>query len=361
MRQTGTETEATLKEATEEGVTIVIPELIGTYKVVLKQEGKEQELGSIEIGSSVLIKNGMEIMPRKVEMIVYECVQRGDLDTIYFVTDENDMLKFTRRWERAHLPTSGPHVYDFVYDGNLPIEVKHLHGDPKPIIWEGDDDEEDYSLTKSINFDEWTYNDNGSASFTYDSDNRLSKANITTMYGDMNSATYTYINGYLNKVAFVDGYYGDMTDAMFIVEDGLLKTVTQTYTMNDPDATPDTKTLTFNYSGEYLNSANVDFFDFLFFGELTFMSYDWSWGGYGENCGFLLGIMGNRFKQLPTEIISKKEGSDTEYRRQLEYYTTDGYITLINITEKDMQLDWESGGYTETEYKASYKIFYEEE
>ena len=365
-----TETEAEVKSVTDADITIVIPELVGKFKVILKQDDKEQELGSIEIGTSVLVKNGMEIMPKKVKMIIYECTQRGNLDTIIYTTEADDMLKFTQRWSKSASPLASPHVYNFAYNGNLPSEVKHLHGNTRTDIggeWDDDEDEYDETLSRTSSFDyDWEYDEVGTTLFTtYDSDNRLSRASVesTAWGGESKSLSCTYINGFLNKATLVNETYGETTETMFSVStDGVLTSASQTTSYEGGE--PRIKTINYTYAGEYMNSLNVDLFDLLFFEDLTFMSYEWSWGGVGENCVFALGIVGNRFKQLPTEtsmIATGISGNDVEFKRKFEYYTNEGYITLINVSETEETIDFETGGTTQQTIQSSFKIIYEEE
>lgn len=359
----GTETEGVVAEVTETGITVTLPELVGKFSVVLKQAGEEMTLGEVEIATGALVINDMEILPRKIKMIIYECTQVGDLDTLTYTTDPENILKFTERRSKSHMALSRPQVHRFTYDGNGVPSVEYVHEAPAPFTGDWEEDEENYSLTSKASDEDDLM---GQLTYTMDGNRATSAKLAYTWYGGSTldyekDMTFSYMNGYLSEIkstSYEEGEQWNTTETFSVSTEGLL----QSCTMVD-EYYGDTKTITCEYGTAVINSLHVDLWDLLFSSDMPFVSHDYSWGGRGEDASLVLGVLGNRFKQLPTKATIKTGEGVTEntMTREFEYFTNEGYITLINAKKTEKAYDLSGGGMTEQTIESSYKIIYEDE
>lgn len=281
----GTDTPTTVTDITSSSLTFTAPAVGGRQTVILKQDGNAYELGTLHFAETA------ELLPQK--LIEAELTtDSGENYTFTYSYDEQDRLKSLR--------------------------IKFLYDD--------DPDYEDEGTTTYI------YGDNTIIMNSYFEEFQifeLSEGRAVKLESDYFECYFEYDdNGYKNgwKYASSD-YTQDEASGRWTVVDGNPVEYYETY----PE---DTMTFRFTLDPERPNNTNYDFYALLL--------WDWSPANfYLDN----LNIGGNRFRNLPSEIVI-----DDRYTRTINYETDGEYISGITILDSD-----ESGNTTSTDIRLSYE------
>lgn len=296
---------APVTEVNANGITFIAPEVYGNQSVLLKENGKEYELGKMTFEEEPEEVEEVKILPKRIKEIkVYE-----DLDhyTIY--------------------------RYDYNENGTIKeITEIDMNGE------EGDHQKFTYSTNKITS----TKNDHPEDISTYNLENgRLKSYTWSATYDGENGKetegeTYEvdYNGNYLSTVKITDLYdsqYNSDENISFI--GGKFMSYDYKYP-NDPGYNGYTK---FEY-GTQLNNLNIDLFGII--GECFFDS--------SLEELYLLSVCGKRSNYVPKKMEYHEEGDDDgdgEPYNDTEFctfdYQMDGeYISTITVLNEDKEMDW---------------------
>lgn len=286
---------ATITEVNSTGITFTTPEVYGNQSVLLKENGKEYELGKITFEEQSGESGDVEILPKRIKKIV-ESFEDGKNIYEYFYNDEGKLssLQLTEDEEIE------PWKCTYTYSSNQLI-IKEIGSDNQI---------ETYTL------------ENGKATHykrTYANDDIFDEF------------TFHYSGEYLSQMKGISESEYPITEN-FVFNGGKL---TQ-YKWIDDEQDDIYTLLEFTY-GQQLNNLNLDLFGIII-------------ADHFENVEdlFIYGITGKRSNYLPEKIIISgidEEDGEYEYPISLNYEVTDNYITKVIIDE-----DGE---------KYEYKFFYE--
>lgn len=278
LRSGKTDTEAEVLEVTASSLRFRAPMVSGTQSVILTQNGGSWNLGKLVFPQADKIP--FQILPKKVSRIQATIPDEdGSFNTTirYGYDNEGRIVSIHERWEEK-------------YDGI--VEVSETESAVEYTANRVTVSNSTYNGTYYFELTDGRATsliyDEGKISYTYDNNGYISHANS-------NSNEFTMI------YTVVDG---SLTETKGIVES---KTVEQ---------------LTFNNAPAQSNNLNIDLFGL----------YDFLLGSEDLSMNCLLGINGERFRTLPTKVISKNEdGTGTSIYR----YTMNGeYISKIELYEE---------------------------
>lgn len=296
---------ATVTEVNANGITFIAPEVYGNQSILLKENGKEFELGKMTFEEEPEEVEDVKILPKKIKEIkVYE-----ELD--YYT------------------------IYRYDYNGNGTIkEITKIDMNGA----EGDRQTFTYTTNKITSIE----NDDQEDISTYNLENgRLKSYTWSATYNgetgkETEGETYEvdYNGDYLSTVKITDLYesqYNSNENISFI--GGKLMSYDYKYP-NDPVNNGYTK---FEY-GTQLNNLNIDLFGII--GECFFDS--------ALEELYLLNVCGKRSNYVPQKMEYHEEGDDDgdgEPYNDTEFctfdYQMDGeYISTITVLNEDKEMDW---------------------
>lgn len=295
---------AIVTEVNSTGITFTAPEVYGNQFVLLKENGKEYELGKMTFEEQPEEGGDVEILPKKI-------------------------IKIIESWEDEDaLNGIGKNIYEYSYDEKGRISSLSVTEDGEE---EPGSSNYTYSsnqmIIKEIGGDEQVE--------TYTLDNNRRATHYKKTYPDnkdWDDFEFKYDGDYLSQIKGVVGdYKGERPVAEnFVFSGGKLIQ----YKWMDDDS--ENATLDFTY-GQQLNNLNLDLFGIMVLSD----------GIYIEDL-FIHGITGKRSVYLPESIkvsgIDDEDGK-YEYSVSFKYVVKDNYITKV-IMDEDGE-------------KSEYEIFYE--
>lgn len=282
---------APVTEVNANGITFIAPEVYGNQSVLLKENGKEYELGKMTFEEEPEEVEEVKILPKKIKEIkVYE---DPDHYTIY--------------------------RYDYNENGTIQeITTIDMNGE------EGDHQKFTYSTNKITSIE----NDDLKNISTYNLENGRLKSYTwsSSYYGETDSETYEvdYNGDYLSTVKITnlyDSQYNSNENISFI--GGKFMSYDYKYP-NDPGYNGYTK---FDY-GTQLNNLNLDLFGII--GECFFDS--------SLEELYLLNVCGKRSNYVPKKMEYQEEG-DIEFFT-FDYKMDGEYISTITVLNEDKEMEW---------------------
>lgn len=276
---------AVVIEVNSIGITFTTPEVYGNQSLLLKENGKEYELGKMTFEQQPEESGDVEILPKKISKVIVS----DEEDYTYEYTYKDEKIVSVKRTEK---PSNDITTSTYTYSSDkITIEIHE-----SPISYNA-------SVTLALK-------DNKLSVYTRNEDEQGDKS--------VNKYEYTYNGDYISYVAGDED--GDWSKETFSFIEG--KFMTYKY---ETDGYSDFYEYTYD---NQLNNLNIDLF--------TYLARDWdSWSGEE---GFLLGIIGKRSKYLPSSMKWTIEDDEEDGRKKTEYvfsYKMDGkYITEMTITEK---------------------------
>lgn len=300
-----TDVRAAVTDVSSTGITFMAPEVYGNQSVLLKENGKEYELGKMTFEEQPEESGDIEILPKRVKKVVYYENKKASETYEYTYNSEKKIgsIKVTKH-----------------YNNNRTENMTYTYSTDKITVkTTGGEDEEDYVFNLK----------NGKVS--------SSKSTYTDMdevYAD--NFVYTYAGEYMSKVEGSEKTEDEKMNETFSFIQG--KLMQYTY-----------KALNYNYSdivdynyGNQLNNLNIDLF--------TFISSD-CMESESVIQPFLLGIAGNRSQYLPSSMKwtteDEEDGKEvSEYK--FSYKMNGDYITEMLYIDEEEEEEWR------------YEIFYED-
>ncbi len=279
---------AIVTDVNSTGITFTAPEVYGNQSVLLKENGKEYELGKMTFEEQLEEGGDVEILPKRVKKVVY--YEDGEVSETYEYT-YNSENKITS-------------VKITDYD-EIPENITCIYASDKITmkITEGEDEEEFIFNLKNdrVSSSKWTYTDMGES------------------YAD--NFVYTYSGQYLSKVEGSEETPDEKMSETFSFEHGNL--VKYTYSSLGYNYT-DTQEFTY---GSQLNNLNIDLF--------AFVAYNFE--SESVDKPFQLGIAGKRSKYLPSSMkwtTEDEEDGKEISEHKFSYKMNGDYIIEMTITEK---------------------------
>lgn len=294
---------AIVSEFNSTGITFTAPEVYGNQSVLLKENGKEYELGKMTFEEQPEEGGDVEILPKRISKII-ESLEEEDYESgigknIYeFSYDDKGRITSLKVTEEGE---TEPCKSTYTYSSNQ-LVIKEIGGDNQT---------ETYTLEngKATHYKK-TYPDNkewNEFDFKYEGD-YLSQIKGIIENEYPTTENFTFIGGKLIQYKWIDEEFDNIYEL-----------------------------LDFTY-GQQLNNLNLDLFGII----LT---------DYFKNVEdlFLYGITGKRSVYLPEKVkvsgIDDEDGK-YEYPVSFKYEVKDNYITKIIIDEDGD--------------KCEYEIFYED-
>lgn len=283
---------ATVSDVSAAGISFIAPMVFGNQNVLLKENGKEFELGKMTFEAQPEGGDEITILPKKVaKIIVLENGEARYADTISFSYNKDG--KIIAQKDKS-----------YTYENNRIVRIgKYSKGsydlkDGKATIIKseevGSEEHEEYTLS---------YN---AAGYLETAKSKWYEGKIME---SEETETFTFTNGYITGYTYKedDSYHGEYT-----YEYGDFKRI---------------------------NNTNIDL-----------------WGILGDNSifdsnigeAFTLGVIGNRCKYLPVKLKASETGEDDDdkistdtYEENFEYVVNaEGYVTKITMTDNDKEVDW---------------------
>lgn len=292
----GGDVKATVTEVNLTGITLTAPMVFGNQSVLLKENGKEYELGRMTFEEQPEGGQDVVILSKKVAKIIF--VVGKETDTLLFSYNaDGKIISMDSRKARYTSLTK------YQYENNRIVET----AESKTGSFELKDGKANTIKSKHIGYD-------GSEEYTlsYNSSGYLETVEGKWYEGGKldseETGTFTFTNGYMIGYAYQENgpYHGEYT---------------------------------FEYGDfKHINNVNIDLWGVIG-GETIF---------YTEIANaFMLGVTGNRHKYMPTkvkisEIGKNEDGQYITYTLEntLEYVLNDeGYVTNVNIKSTD-GTDW---------------------
>lgn len=277
---------AIVSEVNSTGITFTAPEVYGNQSVLLKENGKEYELGKMTFEEQPEEGGDIEILPKKISKVI---VSEGeDYDYTYEYTYKDEKIVSVKRTDK---PSNDITTSTYTYSSDkITIEIHE-----SPISYNA-------NVTLALK-------DNKLSVYTRNEDEKGDKSAY--------KYEYTYSGDY---ISYVEGDEdGDWSKETFSFIEG--KFMTYKY---ETDGYFDFYEYTYD---NQLNNLNIDLF--------TYIAWDWdSWSGEE---GFLLEIIGKRSQYLPSSMkwTTEDEEDGQEPTEYVFSYKMDGeYITEMTITEK---------------------------
>ncbi|MEG2339387.1 MAG: hypothetical protein RSB69_01360 [Odoribacter sp.] len=289
---TESDIKATVNDVSITGISFIAPMVFGDQNVLLKENGKEYELGKMTFEAQPEGEDEITILTKKVTKIIV--LVNGESrypDTVSFsynkdgkiIAQENESYTYeNNRIVRTGKYSKGS--YD-LKDGKATIIKSEEIGSKE---------HEEYALS---------YN---TADYLETAKSKWYKGEIMR---SEETEVFTFTNGYITGYTYKedDSYHGE-----YIYEYGDFKRI---------------------------NNTNIDLWGIL--------------GGYSifdSNIGeaFTLGVISNRCKYLPVKLKASETREDDDdkistdtYEENFEYVVnTEGYVTKITITGNDKVVDW---------------------
>ena len=282
---------AIVTEVNSTGITFTAPEVYGNQSVLLKENGKEYELGKMTFEEQPEEGGDVEILPKKVKKIIYSDTEQEIDQEIYEYTYNKENKIASVKVTKSYGNRTENKTYTYSTDK---ITMKTTGGE----------DEEEFVFNLQ----------NGkliSSKFTY--------TDMDEVYAD--NFVYTYAGGYLSKIEGTEEEeYNKMVETYSFIQGNLMK-----YTYNSNDDYKEIQE--FSYDNQ-LNNLNIDLFPFITY--ITFSTES-------VTEPFLLDIAGKRSQHLPSSIkyTSEDEEEGTEVSVYKFSYKMEGdYISEIIIDDE---------------------------
>ena len=295
---------AIVTEVASTGITFTAPEVYGNQSVLLKENGKEYELGKMIFEEQPEEGGDVEILPKKVKKIVESF--------------EDDKAQ----------NGIGKNIYEFSYDDKGRIISLNVTEDGETEPWKST-----YTYSSNQLVIKEIGSDNQTQIYTIENGRatRYQKSYPDTPEYDEFTFTYTADN-YLSKMEGISENEYTITEN-FVFTGG--KLIQHKWSIDELDNI----TLDFTY-GQQLNNLNLDLLGIILEDYLDIEDL------------FLHGITGKRSMYLPEKInvnVVDDEGG-YKYLESFKYEVKDNYITKITIIDNE-------GG---DNYESEYEIFYED-
>lgn len=299
-----TDVKATVTDVSSTGITFTAPEVYGNQSVLLKENGKEYELGKMTFEEQPEEGGDIEILPKRVKKVVSYDNEKLLETYEYTYNSENKIasVKVTKDY--------GNRTENMVYTYST---------DKITVKTTGGEDEEEYVFNLK----------NGKVSSS-----KLTYTDMDEEYAD--NFVYTYAGEYLSKVEGSEETEDEKMNETFSFIQG--KLMQYTY-----------KALNYSYSdiidykyGNQLNNLNIDLFSFI-----------------SSDCmesesviePFLLGIAGKRSQYLPSSMTwtteDEEDGKEVS-KCKFSYKMNGDYITEMLFVDDEEEEEWR------------YEIFYED-
>lgn len=290
-----TDIKATVTEVNATGITFTTPEVYGNQSVLLKENGKEFELGKMTFEEQPEEPEGIEILPKKITKIIFH-EEEGKEEG----REQGNGLNIT---------------YEYTYNKG---KIKSVKVNNNTFIYT-------YSSDK-ITIKPENPGERNDKEIVIDlKDNRVSQYKSTYDEGLTDEFKYTYNGEYLSKVeGFEEEEDLTMSETFSFVQGKLIS-----YKYDTPDY-KDTQEFTY---GSQLNNLNIDLF--------AFISDNFVSESVDET--FLLGISGKRSLYLPSSLRWTTEDEEdgtfvTEVtNHEFAYKMNGNYITEMSMTDKTKQ------------------------
>lgn len=292
---------AIVTEVNTTGITFTAPEVYGNQSVLLKENGKEYELGKMTFEEQPEEVGDIEILPKKISKVIFHEEEYEETTYEYSYNQDGQIISVRRKGKYDDYTST------YTYSTNKIVIVKKetIGGrvDTETIFDLKDGKLSHYKSTYDEFFDEYKYNYNGEY---------LSKVEGTEETEDEKMfETFSFIQGKLIQYKYESFDY-DYVDIM-----------------------------DFTY-GSQLNNLNLDLW--------TFISYDFE--GSSVEKAFLLGIVGKRSQYLPASMKwtteDDEDGRDVS-QYKFNYKMNGDYITEVSIIED-----------SKTIADSRFEIFYED-
>lgn len=293
---------AIVTEVNSTGITFTAPEVYGNQSVLLKENGKEYELGKMTFEEQPEEGGDVEILPKRISKIIESWEDEDEKNGI------------------------GKNIYEYSYDdkGRITSLKVTEEGETKP--WEST-----YTYSSNQLVIKEIGSDNQTETYTIENGRATHYKRTYPDNKDWEDFEFKYNGDYLSQIK---GVVGDYKGEHPVTEDFVFtggKLIQYKWMGDEENATLD-----FTY-GQQLNNLNLDLFGMM----------ELSDGMYIEDL-FLYGITGKRSVYLPEKV--KVSGFDEdgkyEYPVFFKYEVKDNYITKV-IMDEDGE-------------KCEYEIFYED-
>ena len=294
---------AIVTEVNSTGITFTAPEVYGNQSVLLKENGKEYELGKMTFEEQPEEGEDIEILPKRIKKII---------ESFEDYQAENGI---------------GKNVYEYSYDATGRISSVKVTEDGEAEPWKST-----YTYSSNQMIIREIGGDNQTETYTLENGKAKHYKKTYPVHSEFDEFTFNYTGDYLSQIkGIIESEYPTTENFTFI--GGKL---TQ-YKWIDDEYNNIYELLDFTYN-QQLNNLNLDLFGII----LT---------DYFENVEdlFLYGITGKRSIYLPEKVkvsgIDEEDGK-YEYPVSFKYEVKDNYITKV-IMDEDGE-------------KCEYEIFYED-
>ncbi len=288
---------AIVSEVNSTGITFTAPEVYGNQSVLLKENGKEYELGKMTFEEQPEEGGDVEILPKKISKIIFSDKEEKNIYEFSY-NNEGKLSSLNVTEDGA----TEPWKCTYTYSSNQ-LVIKEIGSDNQT---------ETYTI------------ENGKATHY--------KKTYPAPLSEFDEFDFKYEGDYLSQMKGVSENEYMITEN-FVFTGG--KLIQHKWSIDELDNI----TLDFTY-GQQLNNLNLDLFGIILEDYLDIEDL------------FLHGITGKRSMYLPEKInvnVVDDEGG-YKYLESFKYEVKDNYITKITI------IDNEDGG----RYECEYEIFYED-
>lgn len=283
------------------GITFTAPEVYGNQSVLLKENGKEYELGKMTFEEQPEESGDVEILPKKITKVIFHEEEYEETTYEYSYNQDGQIISVRRKGKYDDYKST----YTYSTDKIVMVEKETTEGrvDTETTFDLKDGKLSHYKSTYDEFFDEYTYGYNGEYLSNVEGREEVEDGKM--------SETFSFIQGKLMQYKYtsIDYDYVDIMD--------------------------------FTY-GSQLNNLNIDLW--------TFISYDFE--GSSVEKAFLLGIVGKRSQYLPASMkwTTEDDEDGLDVSQYNFNYKMDGdYITEVSIIEDN-----------ETIADSRFEIFYED-
>lgn len=293
------EVKAIVTDVNSTGITFTTPEVYGNQSVLLKENGKEYELGEMTFEEK---SSDVEILSRKISKII-------------------------ESFEDEDAPNGiGKNVYEFSYDdkGRIASLKVTEDGETEPCM-----------STYTYSFNQMVIKevggDNQTETYTLENGKATHYKKTYLDYPEYDEYTFNYTGDYLDQIKGIAESEYPSTENFTFIGDKL----TQYKWIDDENPGGNDETVDFIY-GQQFNNLNLDLFGIIL-------------EDYFENnieTLFLYGITGKRSVYLPekikkTWIDDDEENGRYEYSVSFKYEVKDNYIIKIIIDEDGEKYEYE--------------------
>lgn len=289
---------AIVTEVNSAGITFTTPEVYGNQSVLLKENGKEYELGEMTFEEQSGESSDIEILPKRIKKVVESFEGEGE---------------------------TGKNIYEYFYDSEGKLSSLNVTEDGEIEPWKGT-----YTYSSNQLVIKEIGSDNQTEIYTLENGKAT---NYKSTYPDddiFDESTFIYAGDYLNQVKGISECEYPFTENFTFIEGKLIQ-----YKWIDDEQDDIYTLLEFTY-GQQLNNLNLDLFGIIIADHFENV----------ENL-FIYGITGKRSIYLPEEMkASGIDDEDEEYSVSFKYEVKGDYITKI-IMDAD-------------EWKWVYEIYYED-